>query len=106
MVDEIKANAVINSIVAQFAPDKIILFGSHASGNAGAQSDYDLCILKKGIVSKRKYAQDIYKMLTITDIPIDIIADTPEHFDKYESNPDFIYFDINARGKILYDRTN
>jgi predicted nucleotidyltransferase len=39
-------NDAVNIIVKNFAPDKIILFGSRVAGTADQDSDYDLCIWK------------------------------------------------------------
>ncbi|RKZ28240.1 hypothetical protein DRQ36_10735 [bacterium] len=41
-------------IVRVAAPDTIILFGSHATGNAETDSDYDLLVLKKNVINRRK----------------------------------------------------
>ena len=40
-------------LVERFRPDKIILFGSQASGKADEHSDVDLLIVRRGIVSER-----------------------------------------------------
>jgi predicted nucleotidyltransferase len=36
---------MVRRIVSQFQPDKIILFGSHARGEAGPDSDVDLLVV-------------------------------------------------------------
>jgi len=36
---------MVRRIVRRFAPEKIILFGSHARGTAGPDSDVDLLIV-------------------------------------------------------------
>ena len=45
MVQE-KIQEMVQRIVTQFAPDKIVLFGSYARGLAGPDSDVDLLIIK------------------------------------------------------------
>ena len=40
---------IINSVVEIAHPDKIILFGSRATGKAKKDSDYDILVLKKNI---------------------------------------------------------
>jgi len=42
---------IINQIVNIANPDKIILFGSRASGEYHSGSDYDICVLKNGIIA-------------------------------------------------------
>ena len=43
---------IIDKVVSEIHPDKIILFGSYARGTATKDSDLDLYILKDGKVEK------------------------------------------------------
>lgn len=36
---------LLRSVVAYYDPRRVILFGSHARGEAGPDSDYDLCVI-------------------------------------------------------------
>ena len=38
--------AVVQAIVENYQPEKVILFGSYASGSAGDDSDLDLAVVK------------------------------------------------------------
>ena len=38
-------------VAHEFLPEKVILFGSYARGNAGAESDVDLLVVMPGDVS-------------------------------------------------------
>ena len=49
---------MVRRIVAQFNPDKIILFGSHARGEAGPDSDVDLLVVMQPHGSKRERVVD------------------------------------------------
>jgi len=40
-------NETTKRIVEEADPDKIILFGSRAKGEAKKESDYDICVLKE-----------------------------------------------------------
>lgn len=40
-------DSVVRRIVAGYDPDRVILFGSGASGEAGEDSDIDLLIIKE-----------------------------------------------------------
>jgi uncharacterized protein len=91
-------------IVENFDPDKIILFGSRATGTANQDSDYDLCILKSGLEHKRKTAQEIYRALLVTDLPVDLIVETPQKFAVLKENPFLIYGSIAKNGEVLYEK--
>ena len=65
-------------IVARFNPEKIILFGSHARGEGGQDSDVDLLVVMPVKGSKRKIRLNIRQALRDIHIPKDIIVSTPE----------------------------
>lgn len=69
-----------------FSFDKAILFGSHAKGKAGAESDIDLCIVSS------KFGKDMHKetvkltsFVSDTNFPIDVVSYKPQELnDKYD----------------------
>lgn len=95
---------VVDIIVKNFAPDKVILFGSRVTGSANQDSDYDLCILKSDLEHKRKTAQKIYKALLVLGLPVDIVMETPKNFDELKTNPFLIYASIAKNGEVLYEK--
>ena len=101
-MDSIIENVIL-TIKEKINPDKIILFGSKIE-NPDKDSDYDLCILKSNITHKRKLAQYIYKLLYNTKIAVDLIIDTPEHFNELKNEPSFIYYEIMKTGKTIYEK--
>src|SRR6185295_18252900 len=94
---------IIDQIVNIANPDKIILFGSRATGTHREDSDYDICVLKKNIKKRRKLAQRIYMKLDIL-ASVDVIVNTPARFSEIKESPFFIYRDIDKHGKVLYEK--
>ena len=94
----------VKIIVNEIKPDKILLFGSRARGDYRGESDYDLCIIKEGVEHRRKLAQRIYRLLYGSGVPVDIIVETPENFDRLKDYPSLIYKEIAKNGKVLYER--
>ena len=95
---------IIDRIVEEISPDKIILFGSRATDEDIDNSDYDIFILKKGISNRRKLEQKVYHRFIGINAGIDIIIDTPERFEKLKHNPFMIYQEILRTGKVIYER--
>lgn len=95
---------LVDILVREIEPDRIILFGSRARGDSNEQSDYDICVLKSGIVHRRKVAKHIYRLLYDINAPVDVIVDTPEHFDQLKNNRFLIYKEIARQGQIIYER--
>jgi len=47
MIEKDKISEIINKIARDYDPDKIILFGSSATGNVNENSDLDLLVIKE-----------------------------------------------------------
>jgi predicted nucleotidyltransferase len=94
----------IEIIIRSVDPEKIILFGSRARGDHKKDSDYDICVIKKGVSHRRKVAQQIYRFLYGMGAPVDIIVETPEKFEELKDNPFMIYNEISKFGKVVYEK--
>ncbi|MDO9035312.1 MAG: nucleotidyltransferase domain-containing protein [Methanoregula sp.] len=95
---------IIDIIVRTFDPDTIILFGSRARGDAREDSDFDICVLKKGISGRRTIARTLYRALYGVGVPVELIVDTPDTLRKYKDNKHLIYSEISRYGKIIYEK--
>jgi len=91
-------------IVRRFDPDRIILFGSHARGEAGPDSDVDLLVVMPVSGSKRDTAVEIGVALHDFRIPKDVIVTTPEDFEWRKKYPGTIERPAFLEGKVLYER--
>ena len=47
MIEKDKISEIINKIARDYDPDKIILFGSSATGNVNENSDLDLVVIEE-----------------------------------------------------------
>ncbi|HEX9669128.1 MAG TPA: nucleotidyltransferase domain-containing protein [Thermoanaerobaculia bacterium] len=72
---------MVRRIVSRFRPERIILFGSQAHGDAGPDSDVDLLVVMPVEGSRREKAVEIGVALHDIRIPKDIIVTTPEAFE-------------------------
>ncbi len=92
----------VRRIVEQFNPAKIILFGSHARGAVGPDSDVDLLVVMDVEGSKRRQAVEIDLALSDRTFPLDLIVVTPEEFEKYRDVAGHILYPVVREGKVLY----
>jgi len=92
----------IKTIVERFRPAKIILFGSHARGPVGPDSDVDLLVVMDVEGSKRRQAVEIDLALSNRTFPLDLILVTPEEFEKYRDVVGHILYPAVREGKVLY----
>jgi predicted nucleotidyltransferase len=95
----------IVEIITQTAdPDRIILFGSRARRDNKKQSDYDICVIKRGVSRRRDLAMQIYRDLYGVGAAVDIIVETPDTYEELKGNPFLIYHDIARQWKVIYEK--
>lgn len=95
---------MIDILVREVEPDRIILFGSRGKNQHDDRSDYDLCVLKTGVAHRRDLAKQIYRLLYDLDAPIDVIVETPERFELLKNKRHLIYKTIATEGQVVYER--
>jgi predicted nucleotidyltransferase len=101
MVSMQDIRAAAAEIARQFSPKRIVLFGSHAYGNATPDSDVDLLILWEG---KHVHARAL-KIRKAIDFrfPVDLLVRSPEEFVGRIAQGDGFLKEIQDKGKILYE---
>jgi len=95
---------MVERIVAQFQPEKIILFGSHARGDDTSDSDVDLLIVMPVEGSKRAKQLEIRAAVHDVRVPKDIIVSRPEEFQWRKDIIGTIERPALREGKVLYAR--
>lgn len=93
---------MIEKIVGQYNPDKIILFGSYARGDANADSDVDLLVVMPSPGSKRKIQVALRMLLHDIDLSKDLIVTSPEEFEWRKEIPGTIEYPAWHEGTLLY----
>lgn len=95
---------MVRRIVRDFHPERVILFGSHARGEAGPDSDVDLLVVMPVEGLKHKKQVEIRVALHDIRIPKDIIVTTPEDFAWRKDVVGTIEYPAVREGKVLYAR--
>ncbi|WP_234124868.1 nucleotidyltransferase domain-containing protein [Clostridium hydrogenum] len=103
MINNRDIDKIVNLIVTNVKPDKIILFGSYCYGKANEDSDLDLLIIKDVNVEKHKRGRQIRKYLRGVKIPIDILVHTNIEVAKLKDDETTFISEILKSGKILYE---
>jgi len=104
MIDKGKINSIVNVIVRQYDPEKIILFGSYASGNFTQDSDLDLVIVKESSIPRFKRGSEIRKSLIGVGVPMDLLVYTPEEFEEGKNIRFSFLYSALKTSKLLYEK--
>jgi predicted nucleotidyltransferase len=85
-------------------PDRIILFGSHASGKANPTSDLDILVIADSNAPRHKRSIPIYKTLSGLLVPKDIVVYTQQEIDEWRDVPQAFITTAIANGKVIYEK--
>ncbi|MFQ5796306.1 MAG: nucleotidyltransferase domain-containing protein [Candidatus Bipolaricaulia bacterium] len=95
---------MLQKLIAEYAPQKVILFGSYADGSPGPDSDIDLLIIKETserFIDRWVTAQ---RILTGThrSVPVETLVLTPEEIENRLAVGDQFIEEILEKGEVLY----
>ena len=89
-------------IAREFQPQKIILFGSHARGDANEDSDVDLLIILP-FEGKSYYEAAEIRSRVQPEFGVDLVVRTPEDVRRRLALGDFFLLEIMEEGRALYE---
>jgi predicted nucleotidyltransferase len=95
---------MVKRIMQRFDPEQVILFGSHARGDAGPDSDVDLLVVMDVKGDRSKKCVEIRGALGEFLVPLDILITTPEDFAWRKDVVGTIEWPASREGKVLYAR--
>jgi len=91
-------------IARAFDPERIILFGSHARGNASERSDVDLLVIARTAAPKPRRSVPIYSLLRDYPFSKDILVYTPEEVEAYRHLKTSLIHRALDEGIVLYEK--
>ena len=96
---------MVEKIVREIQPEKIILFGSYARGDFNSGSDLDLFIIKDGKESSRIIRRKIETLLWGRRFPVDLIVRKQKEVEwNFRAKNTFYLYHIFRDGKVLYEK--
>ena len=84
---------------------KIILFGSHARGDARAGSDLDILVVEPVVTARREEMVRLSRVLRPLKIPVDILVTSRENYEKWRHAAGTVLYQADNEGRVLHDGT-
>jgi len=95
-------NELVQRIVGAVHPLRVILFGSAARGEMGADSDIDVLVVMPDGTHRRHTAELLHRQFFGIPYGIDVVVATPFDLEKYRHSVGLIYRTILEEGRELY----
>jgi len=106
MIGTEKILEIVGRIASGYNPDRIILFGSYATGNQNEDSDLDILVIKESDLPRPERTVQVRKLLYGSMVPIDLIVYTPKEIEESKDNRFSFVFEVLTTGKTWYERAS
>lgn len=103
-VDQNLIQYVTDTIVRHFNPRRIILFGSHARGDARSDSDLDLIVEMESDKDFYSRTTDVLRVFGLHPWSMDLLVLTPDEMNASREMLGSVVRSADVEGKILYER--
>ena len=108
-IDQELIDEIVRRVLTVAKPDKIILFGSAATGPMTRDSDIDLLIVEPELERKAEVwiEESVRIRGAIGDLryPFDVLLSTTERFERFKEIIGGIEYPANKYGKVIYEST-
>lgn len=102
-IDDSLVHEVIRRILSVSQPDRIILFGSAATGGMHRDSDIDLLVLERQTQNARRESVRIGDALRGLGYAFDVMVMDTERFEETKGLIGGIAYPANRSGIVIYD---
>src|SRR5580765_4800478 len=99
-VDETLLNEIVRRVLTVARPDRIILFGSAATGQMTEDSDIDLLVVEPELTNTHERRVAIRGAV---GYPVDVIVMRTERFERTKRFIGGIAYPANKYGRVIYE---
>ena len=103
IIDNARLAEIVKRLAVAYTPERIYLFGSHARGDADADSDYDLMVIVADDAPvERRRSRLAYDVLWGTGTAADVLVSTRHGFESRLHLPASLPATVAREGKLVY----
>ena len=99
-----KLREMVRRIVQTVDPDRVILFGSRARGEARPDSDYDLLIVAPTTLPVTERTGPLHVTLSGLGVPKEVIWRTEDEIAKWRDARSHFLTTVVRTGRVVYER--
>ncbi len=106
MTDKETIQEAVNRLVEAANPIRLILFGSHATGEATEGSDLDFLVVEKEVSNKIEEMIRLRRVLKGLDISVDLLVVSEKEAQDWGHLPGSALYWALKEGTTLYEETH
>jgi predicted nucleotidyltransferase len=97
-------NEIVNRLRDSFHPERIILFGSQAIGDANKDSDIDILVVADTVLPPDKRFPAASRALRGLPYAFDVIVKTPQEYERWRRVVNHIVYFVDKYGRVVYEQ--
>ncbi|MBI1802444.1 MAG: nucleotidyltransferase domain-containing protein [Chloroflexi bacterium] len=97
-------DAIVARILSIAQPERIILFGSRARGDARSDSDLDLLVIMPSQEPRHQRSAPFYRVLASLPIEVEVVVYTPDEVAEWQMVRGAFVTTALREGYVLYER--
>ena len=101
-VDDPVVRRLVERVVAEVDPLRVVLFGSRAAGTEGPDSDVDLLVVVPDGNRPFSVSQQLYGRIRHVGLPVDYVVATPAILDRHGESLGYVYREALTHGREVY----
>jgi uncharacterized protein len=83
------------------AGSRVILFGSHARGDARPDSDLDFLVIEPRVADHRAEMVRLHHVLQPLRVPVDVLVTTESVFEEWHDTPGTVLYEAAKEGRVF-----
>ena len=104
MISKEDIQAAVDLLARDPAVDKVIIFGSQATGEAREDSDLDLLVIETDLASRHSEMVRLRACLRPLGIPVDVLVIDAKQFEIWKEHPGTAIHEAAHQGQVAYER--
>ena len=97
---------MVRRLAEAVQPERILLFGSHARGNAGPDSDVDLLVIAPSELPPWRRTPPLYRLLAGAGLPKDLLWYTAEEVADWQGVRSHFLTGALREGQVVYEKSS
>ena len=102
VISEATIAQAVATLVAAAHPQRIVLFGSYARGDADEGSDLDLMVVKSQVTNRAQEMVFLARALQPLQVPVDVLVVSADELARLGRAPGSVYWWALHEGRVLH----
>jgi uncharacterized protein len=102
MISEDTIAQAVARLVEAANPERIVLFGSYARGDARADSDLDFLVVESEVTDRAREMVRLSRALRSLRVPVDVLVVSRDELERYGREAGSVYWWALKEGRVLH----